>query len=172
TFDSQFATPWNGVVVNNGGLDPNGNVVGTADQRSQIKTFNIAPSWTRLLRSTAVFTLGAFVRRDQFNYYPSGNPFSDLAPGLQQETLSQDRTLTNAGLRSDLSWVKGIHNLKAGITYQQTFLDERNRFGIVDPTLNPVCFKADGSPDTDPTLTDPAACGGQQNPGGSANPDF
>src|ERR1700756_1719445 len=28
TFDSQNATPWNGVVVANGGLDPNGNVVG------------------------------------------------------------------------------------------------------------------------------------------------
>jgi hypothetical protein len=125
-----------------------------------------------LLNSNTVFTLGAFVRRDQFNYYPSGNPFADLAPDLQQETLSQDRTLTNAGLRSDISWVKGIHNLKAGITYQQTFLDENNRFGIVDPTLNPVCFNADGSPDTDPTLMDPSACGGAQNPGGSVNPDF
>ena len=52
TFDTQFATPWNGVVVSNGGLDPNGNVVGPSDQRSQIKTFNIAPSWTRLLSST------------------------------------------------------------------------------------------------------------------------
>ena len=172
SFDAQNATAWSGLVVDNGGLDPNGNVVGPADQRSQIKTFNIAPSWTRLLNSNTVFTLGAFVRRDQFNYYPSGNPFADLAPDLQQETFSQDRTLTNAGLRSDISWVKGIHNLKAGITYQQTFLDENNRFGIVDPTLNPVCFNADGSPDTDPTLTDPAACGGVQNPGGSVNPDF
>src|SRR6202171_3043761 len=69
SFDTQDATPWNGVVVANGGLDPNGNVVGPADQRSQIKTFNIAPSWTRLLSPTTVFTLGAFVRRDQFNYY-------------------------------------------------------------------------------------------------------
>src|SRR5246127_4534278 len=172
SFDQQDATAWNGLVVENGGWGPDGIPVGPADQRSQIKTFNIAPSWTRLINNNTVFTLGGFVRRDQFNYYPSGNPFSDLAPGLQQETLSQDRTLTNAGLRSDISWVKGIHNLKAGITYQQTFLDERNRFGIVDPTLNPVCFNADGSPDTDPTLTDPAACGGPQNPGGSGNPDF
>jgi Carboxypeptidase regulatory-like domain/TonB-dependent Receptor Plug Domain len=172
SFDAQNATAWSGLVVDNGGLDPNGNVVGPADQRAQIKTFNIAPSWTRLLNSNTVFTFGAFVRRDQFNYYPSGNPFADLAPDLQQETLSQDRTLTNTGLRSDISWVKGIHNLKAGITYQQTFLDENNRFGIVDPTLNPECFNADGSPDTDPTLTDPAACGGAQNPGGSVNPDF
>jgi len=97
TFDSQFATPWNGVVVANGGRDPNGNVVGPTDQRSQIQTFNIAPSWTRLLSSNAVFTLGAFVRRDQFNYYPSGNPFADLGPtNLQRETVGQDRKLTNA----------------------------------------------------------------------------
>jgi Carboxypeptidase regulatory-like domain len=172
SFDAQNATAWSGLVVDNGGLDPNGNVVGPADQRSQIKTFNIAPSWTHLLNSNTVFTLGAFVRRDQFNYYPSGNPFADLAPDLQQETLIQDRTLTNAGLRSDISYVKGIHNLKAGVTYQQTFLDENNRFGIVDPTLNFVCFNADGSPNTDPTVTDPGQCGGAQNPGGSSNPDF
>jgi hypothetical protein len=118
SFDAQNATAWSGLVVGNGGLDPNGNVVGPADQRSQIKTFNIAPSWTRTLSSNAVFTLGAFVRRDQFNYYPSANPFADLAPDLQQETLRQDRTLTNAGIRSDVSYVKGIHNLKAGVTYQ------------------------------------------------------
>jgi len=147
TFDSQFATPWNGVVVNNGGLDPNGNVVGPTDQRSQIKTFNIAPSWTRLLSSTAVFTLGAFVRRDQFNYYPSANPFADLGPlNLQRESVGQDRTLTNAGLRSDLSYVKGIHNIKAGAVYEQTFLDENDTLGIVDPTLLPSLTDANGNP--------------------------
>src|SRR6266704_2971771 len=76
---------------------------------------------------------------------PSGNPFADLAPDLQQETLSQDRTLTNAGIRSDLSYVKGIHNLKAGVTYQQTFLDENNRFGIVDPTFLSSLTDANGN---------------------------
>jgi len=172
SFDQQDSTAWKGLVVGNGGLGPDGLTVGSTDQRSQIKTFNIAPSWTRLLNTNTVFTLGAFVRRDQFNYYPSSNPFADLAPGLQQETLSQDRTLTNAGLRADISYVKGIHNLKVGGTYQQTFLDERNRFGIVDPTLNAVCFNADRSPDTDPAVTDPGQCGGAQNPGGSPNPDF
>ena len=108
SFDSELATPWNGVVVANGGLDPNGNVVGPADQRSQIKTFNIAPSWTRLINPTTVFNLGAFVRRDGYNYYPSANPFADLgAPGLQSETVSQRRTLTNVGLRSDVSCRRG-----------------------------------------------------------------
>src|SRR6202140_4201119 len=147
TFDSQNATAWNGVVVSNGGLDPLGIVVGPADQRSQINTFNIAPSWTRLIRSTAVFTLGAFVRRDQFNYYPSGNPFADLGPtNLQRETVGQSRNLTNAGAHSDLSYVKGIHNLKAGAVYQQTFLDEKDQLGIVDPTLLPSLVGANGLP--------------------------
>lgn len=147
TYDSQDATAWNGVVVSNGGLDPRGNVVGAADQRSQINTFNIAPSWTRLISSTAVFTLGAFVRRDQFNYYPSSNPFADLGPtNLQRETVGQNRNLTNAGVHSDLSYVKGIHNLKAGAVYQQTFLDEQDRLGIVDPTLLPSLVDANGVP--------------------------
>ena len=157
TYDSQNATPWTGipgpggtciaVVVCNGGLDPRGNVVGPADQRSQIKTFDVAPSWTRLLSSTAVFTLGAFVRRDQFNYYPSGNPFADLGPiNLQRETVGQNRKLTNAGLRSDLSYVKGINNLKIGAVYEQTFLDELDSLGIVDPTLLPSLTDAKGAP--------------------------
>ncbi len=161
SYDSQLATPWNGVVVANGGLDPNGNVVGPADQRSQIKTFNIAPAWTRLLSSSTVFTLGGFVRRDAYNYYPSDNPFADLgAPGLQSEAVSQRRTLLNSGLRSDISYVKGIHNLKAGATYEQTFLDEKDPFGIVDPSLNAPCLDANGVPVFvgNPGLNDPAQC--------------
>ena len=39
----------------------------------------------------------------------------------------------NAGVRSDISYVKGIHNVKAGATYEQTFLNEHDTFGIVDP---------------------------------------
>jgi hypothetical protein len=172
TFDAQCATAWSGAVVDNGGLGPDGLPVGPSDQRSQIRTFNIAPSWTHLINSNTVFTLGAFLRHDQFNYYPSDNPFADLAPGLQQETLTQDRRLTNTGVRSDVSYSKGIHNIKVGATYQQTFLDERDQFGIVDPTLNAVCLNADGSANTDPTITNPAQCGGVQNPGGLSNPGF
>ena len=147
SFDAQTASPWSGVVVDNGGLDPNGNVVGPTDQRSQIKTYNIAPSWTRLINANTVFTLGGYVRHDGFNYYPSSNPFADLGPtNLQQETLAQDRTLTNAGIRSSVSYVKGIHNIKAGAVYEQTFLREADTFGIVDPTFLPSF----GCPD--PTL--------------------
>ena len=147
SFDTEFATPWNGVVVDNGGLDPRGNVVGPADQRSQIQTFNIAPSWTRLISPTTVFTLGAFIRRDAYNYYPSDNPFADLgAPGVQSETVGQNRTLANAGLRSSLAYVKGIHNIKIGATYEQTFLNENDSVGIVDPTYLPSLTDAGGNP--------------------------
>jgi hypothetical protein len=42
--------------------------------------------------------------------------------------------------------VKGIHNIKAGITYQQTFLDENDRLGIIDSTLLPSQIDAAGNP--------------------------
>jgi len=128
-----------------GQTDPFGNPLPPTDQRSQIKTFNIAPSWTRLLSNTAVFTLGAFVRRDMYNYYPSPDPFADVSP-IQQETVAQDRTLTNAGLRSDISYVKGHHNVKVGATYQQTFLDENDNLGIVDSGFLPSLTNANGNP--------------------------
>jgi len=145
SFDSQNATAWSGVTVNNDGRDPNGNLVGPADQRSQIKTFNIAPSWIRVLDTNSVLNVGAFVRRDHYNYYPSANPFADLSPDLQAETAGQDRTLTNAGLRSGISYVKGMHNLKAGAVYQQTFLTENDQLGVVDPTFLPSLTDASGS---------------------------
>jgi hypothetical protein len=121
-----------------------GDPLGPTDQRSKIGTFNIAPTWTHLINSTAVFTLGGFVRQDHYNYYPSADPFADFAPDLQGETVAQTRKLTNAGFRSDVSYVKGIHNVKAGATYEQTFLTESDGIGIVDPnlisSLTPSCL--------------------------------
>ncbi len=160
-FDGQLATPWSGVVVANGGLDPSGNVVGPTDQHALIKTFNIAPTWTRVVSPTTVFNLSGWARRDAFNYYPSKNAFADLGPSnLQQETISQYRTLANLGLRSDLSYVKGINNLKVGATYQQTFLTENFNLGIVDPTVNAPCVDANGVPVFvgNPGLNDPSQC--------------
>jgi Carboxypeptidase regulatory-like domain/TonB-dependent Receptor Plug Domain len=152
-------------------IDPFGDNVGNTDQRSKIGTFNIAPTWTRLLSSSAVLSVGAFVRRDQYNYYPSNNPFADLGP-INSESISQDRNLTNAGLHSDISYVKGIHNIKAGLLYEHTFLNENDRFAIIDPTLNAVCLNsADLSADTNPGITSPSQCIGTlvansgQNPG-------
>jgi Carboxypeptidase regulatory-like domain len=170
SYDAQDATAWSGLVVNNGSLGPNGLPVGPQDQRSLINTFNIAPTWTRVLGSTAVFTLGGWVRQDRYHYLPSGNPYADLTPiSLQQLTIGQNRRLTNAGAHADLSYVKGMHNLKVGVQYMQTFLTENDNFGIVDPTFNAVCLNtSDGSPNTDPSITDPSQCTGALQP----NPNF
>jgi hypothetical protein len=168
SYDAQTADAWSGLVVNNGGIGPNGQVVGPTDQHSQIRTFNIAPSWTRVLNTNTVFTFGGFARQDQFNYYPSGDPFSDFIPGLQLESVGQNRRLTNLGLRSNVAYTKGIHNFKAGITYTDTIVTENDSFGIVDPTLNAPCLNPDSSPFTGPGLTNPAGCVGALTP----NPNF
>jgi hypothetical protein len=167
SYDAQDATAWNGLVVDNNGLSPTGVVVGSTDQRSQIKTLDIAPAWTRLVNASTVFTLGGWVRQDRYNYYPSDDPFADLQPDIQLQTIGQTRRLTNAGGRAEVSFVKGINNVKAGVVYQHTFLTEDDSFGVVDPTANAPCLNADGSVYTSPGLTDPANCTGllQANPG-------
>jgi hypothetical protein len=168
SFDSQNATAWSGLVVDNGGLGPDGRPVGPTDQKSKIRTFNIAPVWTRVVNANTVLTFGGFARQDQYNYYGSPDPFGDLIPDLQTNTIGQNRRLTNLGLRGSVSVVKGVHNIKAGITWEDTILTEADSFGIVDPTFNAVCLNADGSPNTDPTLNNPSNCGGAL----QANPAF
>jgi hypothetical protein len=68
----------------------------------------------------------------------------------------------NTGLRSDISYVKGVNNIKAGVTYAQTFLDEKDTLGIVDPAYNAPCltlFSAATPNVPVPGLTDPSQCG-------------
>lgn len=154
-------------VVNGGtGSNPVFDIVGNADQRSQINTFNIAPTYTRLLNQYSVLNLGAYARKDAFYYFPSNNPLADLGPpNLQRESISQQRTLLNAGVHSDISYVRGIHNVKAGVTYDQTILRESDGLGAVDSTLNAPCLDAGGNPL--PGFTNPAQCaafGYQPNP--------
>ena len=184
SLDAENATSWSGLsgvlpqMAAFNGTDPNGNIVGPTDQRSKIGTFNIAPSWTRVLNANAVFTLGTFVRRDDYNYYPSSDPFADLGPpSLQRESVGQNRTLTNAGVRSDLSYVKGINQVKAGVVYQQTFLNEKDTIGIVDPTYNAPCITAAAVTSVNPFayvgapgLTS-ADCTGIYQPNNNSNPN-
>jgi hypothetical protein len=143
---SWFQEPNSYGALQLGALDPFRNPVPQTDQRAQIRTFDIAPSWTRVIGANTVINVGGFLRRDQFQYIPSANPFSDLIPGNQLETISQDRFLTNVGVRGDVSYVKGIHNLKIGATYQSTLLTENFSFGIVDPTLLRALTDAAGNP--------------------------
>jgi len=131
-----------------------------SDQRSKIGTFNVSPTWTHVVNEDTVLNTGAFVRKDQFDYYPSGNPLSDLGPAdLQRETVSQTRSLTNLGVHSDLSWSRGRQNVKGGATYEQTLLRESDGLGIVDPTLNAPCLTAvNGSPVEIATINSTSQC--------------
>src|ERR1035441_6152522 len=132
---------------------------GNADQRSKIGTINISPTYTRIIGNNSVFNLGAFVRRDGYNYYPSGNPLADLGPAnLQTSSISQNRTLTNAAVHADFSYAKGIHTIKAGAQYGQTFLRENDSLGIVDSTYNSPCVASFTDPTPEPGFTDPSQC--------------
>ncbi|MDQ1694552.1 MAG: hypothetical protein QOH85_2087, partial [Acidobacteriaceae bacterium] len=143
--------------------------VGNTDQRSKIETFDIAPLYTRVIGTDSVLNFGGYVRKDTFHYYPSGNPLADFGP-IQNESISQDRTLTNAGLRTDYTVQKGRNNIKMGATYQQTFLRENDALGVVNPTFNSPCVDGSGTPVSG--FTDPAQCaaaGVQPNDGSNPN---
>ena len=87
---------------------------------------------------------------------PAAIPWPISVPqNLQTSSISQYRTLTNAGLRSDFSYQKGINNIKMGAVYQQTFLRENDSLGVVDPTYNSPCV--DGA---QPGFSDPTQCAG------------
>ena len=134
-------------VTNGGtGASPAFGSVGNADQHSKIGTYNISPTYTRIISSNSVFNLGVFVRRDGYDYYPSANPLADLGPSnLQTSSISQYRTLTNAGIHADYSYVKGVNNLKVGAQYEQTFLRENDSLGIVEATYNSPCIDLNGN---------------------------
>ncbi len=113
---------------------------GNTDQRSKILTYDVSPSITHTINDFSVFNLGVYVRRDGYNYYPSDDPLADLGPvTLQNETISQARSLTNAGVHADISYVKGVNNIKLGGMYSQTFLRENDTLGIVNNTFNSPC---------------------------------
>jgi Carboxypeptidase regulatory-like domain len=126
---------------------PTFGAVGNTDQRSKIGTFNIYPTWTHIISNNSVFNLGAWVRKDLYNYFPSANPLADLGPAnLQTSSISQIRTLMNTAIHADYSYVHGIHNVKIGAQYGQTFLRESDTLGIVDNTYNSPCMNANGIP--------------------------
>jgi hypothetical protein len=153
---SWFQTPnafdnLNAQNVENGGAGIGGGAsaspafgnVGNTDQGSKINTFNISPTYTRIINNYSVFNLGAFVRKDLYDYFPSANPLADLGPSnLQTSSISQYRTLTNAAVHADYSYDKGINNIKAGAQYGQTFVREHDGLGIVESTYNSPCVDA------------------------------
>jgi hypothetical protein len=117
------------------GYVANGLTSASTDQRSQIQTIDAAPTYTRTIGTTMVFNFGPYVRRDSYDYYPSNHALNDFGP-IQQDSVAQQRSLTNTGVHSDFSYTKGINNVKFGGMYQQTFLRENFQIGLVDPSLN------------------------------------
>jgi Carboxypeptidase regulatory-like domain len=128
------------------------------DQRQQVRTFNIAPGYQRTFNSRTLLTLSAFIRQDQVGYYPSGDPFHDLPA-----TISQNRRLTNYGLRGDIAYVRGHHNLKVGTQVTQTRLRESFSLALTDPSFNAVCLDSAQNPVGLPSVTNPGACSGLGN---------
>ena len=151
------------VVSGGTGADPVFGNVGNTDQRSKIGTFNIAPTYTRIIDTDMVFNLGAYIRKDNYNYYPSHDPLADRGPAnLQTSSISQRRILTNAGIHSDFTYAKGIHNIKIGAEYEQTFLREHDSLGVVDPFYNAPCLDVNGNPAAG--YPDQSACPNGVNP--------
>ena len=100
-------------------------------QHQNIKTFNIAPGFSQVIGSNTLFTANGFVRHDHVTYTPSPDPFAD-----QPATVTQDRTLTNVGVKADLTYSAGGHNVKLGGSVTATKLDENFTIGFTDPSFN------------------------------------
>jgi hypothetical protein len=133
------------------------------DQRSQIRSTNVAPGYTHLFGQNVLLTFNPYYRLDEFQFFPSRDPFWDTPA-----TARQIRRLNNIGARADLSYSHGRHEIKGGIQVNHWLLTEAFNLGVTDPAFNAVCSNPDGSPDTNPTPTDPNACAGlglQPNPG-------
>ncbi|HEV7743753.1 MAG TPA: carboxypeptidase regulatory-like domain-containing protein [Pyrinomonadaceae bacterium] len=101
------------------------------DQRQLVNTINIAPGYVHIFSPTTVLAINPYYRVDTVKYFGSPNPFSD-----EPITFSQSRRLNNVGIKTDLSYTKGIHNAKVGVQLSHTFLTEGFQFGITDPDFN------------------------------------
>ena len=98
------------------------------DQRQLTKTMNLAPSYQRVLNPNALFSVNAFYRRDDVNFFPSRDLLAD-----NPVSASQSRQLTNSGFRTDLAYVKGRINFKTGVQYVHTGLQEYFALSITNP---------------------------------------
>ncbi len=132
-------------------------------QHQQINTINVAPGYSQVIGSKTLFTANAFVRQDHLTYSPSADPFAD-----QPASVSQDRKLTNLGVKADVSYTAGSHNVKLGGTVSATKLNENFTIGFTDPSFNSPCLAPDSSPSEDTALRTPSQC----RSGLTVNPDF
>jgi hypothetical protein len=126
----------------------------TQDQRQRVLTWSLAPGYQHTFSAHTLLTINPYIRKDQFNYYPSRDFINNDSPATQ----SQNRQLLNWGLKADISTTQGHHNVKYGLDLKQTRLLENFGFGITDPGFNSPCIDSTGSSIPDPTLTSPGQC--------------
>jgi hypothetical protein len=134
------------------------------DQRQKVVTLNVAPGYQHTFNPMTLLTINPFYRQDRVHYYPSADPIDD-----SPATLSQNRRLTNWGVRGDVSYSVAHHNIKVGGQVMQTHLQENFGVGITDFKFNSVCLNREGDPQALPTVTTTAGCAPR---GFVANSDF
>jgi hypothetical protein len=137
------------------------------DQHQRVLTWSVAPGYQHTFNARTLLTINPYMRKDQVNYYPSGDPFADTPA-----TQTLNRQLLNWGVKADVSTTSGRHSLKYGVDLKQTRLLENFGFGITDPGFNSPCIDNTGASIPDPALTDPAQCAGAgYEPNTADNPD-
>ena len=86
---SSFQTPNTYNNLNLGGMNLAGAAVtGQTDQRSKIGTVDVSPTYTRVVTQASVWNIGAYFGKDDYHYYPSGDPLADLGP-VQQQSIGR-----------------------------------------------------------------------------------
>jgi len=123
------------------------------DQHQRVLTWNIAPGYQHTFSAHTLLSINPYIRKDQFNYYPSRDLFADFPA-----TQSSSRQLLNWGVKADVVTTSGHNSLKYGLDLKQTRLLENFQFGVTDPAFNDPCINPDGSAVGDPTLTSPSQC--------------
>jgi len=123
------------------------------DQKQRVLSWSVAPGYQHTFNAHTLLTINPYIRKDQFNYYPSENRLLD-----QPATQSQQRQLLNWGTKADIAISSGHHNFKAGIDVKQTRLLENFQFGVTSPAYNSPCVNEEGVAVGNPALTSTGQC--------------
>ena len=123
------------------------------DQRQRVMTWSVAPGYQHTFNAHTLWTVNPYIRKDQFSYYASRDPFADTPA-----TQSQARQLLNWGVKSDISLTAGRHSLKVGVDLKQTRLLENFSFGVTNSAFNAICVDQNGEAAGPDNLLNPAGC--------------
>ena len=123
------------------------------DQRQRVGTWSIAPGYQHTFSSSALLTVNPFFRQDNVHFFPSAD-FANDTPA----TLSQQRRLTNWGVRTDFSYVAHRNDVKIGTQITQTLLKEAFALGVTDALFNALCVDTTGDPQAALNIGNPKNC--------------